>query len=816
MQLGRIFQGVFLTALALALELDQRYQKAYDLLSSVSISDDRTIYNYDNMDLRIYIPQYNTESQDYEMDKLNHPSPIIADQILPELELLATENHIPSLILLADLYIFGNYSTPTNYAKSLEYYHKVVDTQPHGHAYFMLGFIYGTGLFGEVEKDLAKSALYYQFGVENNDTNSILAIAYKNFKDFGAEGFETTQIYYNKLAHSGLEYYQSKNVSVESDDLTYDIRIPDFNGGIFGEKLSETNNSITRKATAYKALGVRFNEYNLDIDDHAFVHYYYQAEKYYDGDYFVPKNYSTAINLFRDCVLTGAQFYGPTYSSMDVIDKNCLSLCQSKLGRMYLYGQGTERNIEKAHLYLRSAIRLNADTQDAYVELGLMHEQGLISEDGKSDIVAATKCYGKAVSHGSKEGKVRLSKLLTETSPNKNLLDSEFATNIYTYTLDAAYNNHIEGLYHLAEFINTGFASTIAPELNWSPPHAVLFYRAMIKHLESYFAPHLEYAFQQLIRGNFKNALIAYLIAAEQGFEGAQVSAAYLLYQVDPLYSSFGIKTFDRRRVLAAIEYLERSSIEGNTDSSILLGNIYAEGVESCNIELDYNKAYQFYQKASQKRSSHAAYNLGQIYEYGLGPANNTIDYHMAKRFYDLSSQFKSEHDHYYGKSSNKLAIHLAVLRLRLKYMFSRNSGQSNYGEQSSWLSSFRRIGSSNDLLIEDDRGSSSNLLDPEDAHNWDMDDQDYDTADYLVIFITFTFFLIFFLQNFIRQIRRYRANRNGAQENNPAAPADQQNHQDGEIRDDQAEVEDQPRGWRFNRNGFEFRGDVNFQFFAL
>lgn len=817
MKVTRIAWLPMMIMVAWGMSVEERYDQAMKLLAGISIDNDKTIYNYENMDQRLYIPQYDITIQDYILEKLNEVNPIIMDEILPQLEINAQHDHIPSLLTLADVYLFGNYSIPTNYSKSLQYYHRIVEVEPNGHAYFMLGFIYSTGLFGEVEKNLAKSNLYYQFGVENDDINSMLALAYKNYQDIAdISSCDSALFYYSSLAHKALKFHNLRNESNEIDDVSYNIRICDFNGGLFGEKLSETNSSILRRSRIYKNLGANFNDFNLDIDDHEYVHYYYQALKYYTGDYFLPKNYTLALSSFTDCAKMGTQMYGPSYSNINRIDRIFLSFCQARLGHMYLKGQGTEVNPKKAKIYLTNAIKLYENSPDAYHDLGTMYEDGLADENGTPDIVTAIKYYGEAVQRSSVDAKVSLSKLLTKTSPNQNPMKSEVAKNIYTQMKDAAYAGDIEAMYYFGDYIQSGFASFVDPQVQWQCKDVTYFYKSMIEYSERLFAPHLEFAFEQLIRGNFKNALLAYLIAAEQGFEGAQVSAANLLYQVDPLYSVNGPKTFERERVLAAIGYLEKSASQMNTDSAVFLGNLYANGVESCGIDRNYNKAFQFYQKAAHRKSSHAAYNLGQMYEYGLGPANTSIDYHMAKRYYDLSFEFKNEHDHFHGKSSNKLAINLAVLRLRMKYMFSKKSSQSSYGEHTGWLNAFRKIRSSKHTETDDiaQKGLSSDSLPGEESEQWDVEIQEYDTADYIVIFFTFSFFLIFFVQNIIRQIRRMRANN---QNNHPPVENEgEEGVQQNQQEDEREEEPDVQRGWRFNQNGVEFRGMFNVQFFAL
>lgn len=62
------------------------------------------------------------------------------------------------------------------------------------------------------------------------------------------------------------------------------------------------------------------------------------------------------------------------------------------------------------------------------------------------------------------------------------------------------------------------------------------------------------------------------------------------------------------------------------------------------------------------------------MYEYGLGPADSSVDYFMAKRYYDLSLKYREVTD----RNSNKIPINLALLRLRLKFLFNKKKFNVN------------------------------------------------------------------------------------------------------------------------------------------
>ena len=120
---------------------------------------------------------------------------------------------------------------------------------------------------------------------------------------------------------------------------------------------------------------------------------------------------------------------------------------------------------------------------------------------------------------------------------------SEHHKEIYTYMKDAVYHRDTEALYYMGSFLQSGLSKIADSKMIFPAPNIVMYYRVFLERL-SPFTPHLKFAFEELIAGNYQNALIGYLIAAEHGFEEAQISAAYLLYQLQPLYSKQPPKTF--------------------------------------------------------------------------------------------------------------------------------------------------------------------------------------------------------------------------------------------------------------------------------
>ncbi|ODV68786.1 HCP-like protein [Hyphopichia burtonii NRRL Y-1933] len=797
----------------------QLYEQAITIIDTLPPPDTylQSIFNDDNIDNYLYIPQYNVEKQNYESYDPNYaqfqenfigfnsimqyfgfglpPNDTsinelkvtpFQEQVLPLLERAAEENHVDSLVKLADVYMFGNYSTPTNYHRALSLYHRAVSIEANGHAYFMLGFIYSTGLFGEIPIDKKKSDLYYQFGAENNDVNSILVLANKFLNGFGRVSDCTmARYYYSRLSHLGMKYLNENNIVLDDHDVLYNIRLVDFKGGLYGPKLSESESTVFKRSFAsYKH---SFTENNLDIHEHEYVDYFFNSLEYYYGDYFIEKNQTKAFEVAQECVNLAKHRYGRSgYMHVNDIDRFFISNCQVLYAKMLFYGHGVKQNYDEAYKWFSVAAKIGIQPTEAYNYLGQIHQMAPLT--GNAESLQALSFYEKALKLKSARGALNIAKAGIRQSDG-NILNSKDADKIHTLIKDAAYNGNAEALYFWINFLDSGvsehFGFTASCEVE------VTFHRRFGERLEKFFYPHLKYAFEEVKYGNFKNALLGYAMAAEQGVENAQVSAAYLLFQLEPFIPIQDKKNFDKDRVNMAIKYLERASAQHNLDSTVLLGDIYFYGVKSANISVDYNKAFAYYNTAAKDSSSHGCFNLGYMYEYGLGPVNNSVDYFMAKRYYDNSLQLKrvsaeSKSDLLMPKV-NTVPINLALLRLRLKFLFNKKeySRQKSNNDNNGWLSAFRKLGA-NSKEIESRNLDATEKAKRDNAkaqaHHEGSSyfvDEEYDTGDYLVLFFTSMFFLVFLIQNIYRHVRRLGQRRNNDQPENQNQP-DRNENQNG------------------------------------
>ncbi|KAI5968533.1 HRD3 [Candida margitis] len=777
------------------------YERAISTLQQIEASYERKfVYSADNIEDNLRIPPYDPIKKQYESKYRSQPPQKLTNDVIPLLEISASKSNPKALIMLGDLYLFGNYSLPTDYQRAKEYYEKAIAVWPDAHAYFMLGFIYSTGLFGEFPVDQKRANLYYQIAAENGDLNALQVVAYRNLKGVGVpSNCELALPYYSKLSKIGHDIETGSSTQTD-----YNIRVSDFNGGLFGEKLSETASSVDLPSRMFANYKTTLEENKINDNNHECASFYFKGLEYLKGDYFSERNLPKAFQEFQKCVALGEEFYGSReYRNIDTIDRAFLSSCQATLGRMYLEGLSVDKDAQKAKRLFQTSLKLQV-TANVLTQLGFIEEHGIA---GETNITKAIEYYSSAASKKSSSGSKSLAKLLMKMNATDFVESNENRALIYKHMRQAAYYGSTEALYYVGTFFESGLAQLVDPEERVTCAKTSLYYREFIKRRTQFYAPHLKYAFEELASGNFGNALVGYSIAAEQGFEQAQVSAAHLLYQLQPLYSREEKKSFTSDRLNLAVQYLDRASKQDDIDAAILLGDIFRGQDKFAQVEPDYERAFNYYRIAADRHSSHGAFKLAEMYEYGLGAENHSVDYFLAKRYYDQSLQYKGKFDldrqtQLLKPTYSSAHINWALLRLRFKYLFGRGGGNSQVEDQANgWFSALKSLSkkTANQQQTSAQQKESNAKAD---SHHYGTSydnefAENYDIGDYLVISLTFMFFLVFFVQNVIRQVRRMRNDNQERGEQREAA-------RDG----DQA---------RWNGNQFHFRrGNFEFHFFAI
>ncbi|ODV63659.1 ubiquitin ligase complex subunit HRD3 ASCRUDRAFT_73468 [Ascoidea rubescens DSM 1968] len=674
---------------------------------SLSNLKKRNLIRYEQVeDIKLLIPDdyYITKKQENIQKGLN-----LSTQHKSALQLLnygAVLNNLDCIFTLAEINFYGNYSYPINATQSLFYYKKLSQLDSNATAYYMLGYIYSTGLFGEIPINQAKANLYFNVaGVELNDLKSLMILGYRYFTGISVERNCNLALYYYSLA-SKIAYRKYVLPFIPYGGLnldSYSIRIGDFNNFDISSKssadlssdlssngISELPNSINRRISNYYNKNL-LNEFKFDPNKHRHIHYYYSAKSAYEGDYLNPKNFTDAFRFAHRCAVEGIKKNPELFNinkskkidpNSEILEAYFLGKCISLVGHMYLRGESVPQDFTKALKWLNKSKEV-PDIFETFNDLGLIYEfaLGLDKPDLHTAIeyykLASEKHQGASYNLGRVYLKLYNKKLDTQNHDQTIIIskqDDEIdEPTIFELTRKASYSGKVEAIYQLGQLYESGFNNKESVEDN------VMIYKTFLEKLEP-FVTSLEWSFNQLLVGHYDLALLGYSMAAEQGLETAQASAAYLLFRFPSKLKKF--PKIDSNRVLAAINYLTKSSRQFNIDSTVLLGDMYyydllnlnytTEQTDSSEIDNsakeNYKKAAACYQVASNKQSSQANWNLGYMYENGIGLSR---DYHLAKRYYDSALV---------GHPKVNIPVQLSLLRLSiksyLKSLFGRNPGE--------------------------------------------------------------------------------------------------------------------------------------------
>lgn len=763
MKLLRSTYQLGLIVLCAASQANDLYLKAIDSFRHLPHKYDgyKPIYTKENIDDGVWIPQYDESIQNYIMK--NEYTPLEgASPGISMLQDAAEAGSSEAASVLGDIYTFGNFSTPVNYTRALSYYHKSVSLEANGHAYFMLGFMYSTGMFGEIPRNKQRAAVYYDFAVKNDDFNALLVVAYRHLHGIEcAMDCSISKFYYSAAARKTRTILAPHDLDLVDDYISYDVALPDYNGGIYGRRVSESPLTISNRVSGFLAVRESLRDKNLNSQDTDIIDYYFDAYESFHGSHFSERNYTEAFQDAINCVVhAGNKFDGPYFDLATQIDRFIWSRCLTLLSRMYSDGLGVNTNMTKAYIWLRQAERLYNDklTQFAFAAF---HRH-----DPSYTGTFSTKAYEhllQAAINGSSVAAFLIAKLgIAPQLP----IQTTYSKNYYDLLKYAAKNDVALALFYYADAVESGFAASMGDKYDCEQNTG--FYKAFVEESERRVLPHIQFAFEEFKYGNYKNALLGFLIAAEQGLASSQVSAAYLLYQLDPILT-WQKKTYLPERIKCAFTYLELASAQNHLDATILLGDLYSKGFEETGILPDYSKAFAYYSKAALSASGHGCYKLGYMYEYGLGSPNNTIDYFMAKRYYDMSRKYYTDKDLSQQVTEAKAStfpVTLALLRLRFKMLF--HGAKSEKGMESpGWFSTFKKLTKSQDKIKE------SNAQAKSEAHSegstYEGEDE-YETFDYIVLVLTIAFFLYMAVDNLRGQFRRMNGRQNNADAQAPDA----------------------------------------------
>ncbi|KAK5114017.1 hypothetical protein LTR62_003140 [Meristemomyces frigidus] len=558
------------------------------------------------------------------------------------LEDAAKEGSVDAIFLLAEMNFHGNFTHPISYSKAFDYYKQLADLTGNATAQHMLGFMYATGLNPEVPADQAKSMLYHTFAAEQDHTRSQMTLAYRHHTGIATpRECDAAVHWYKQVADKAIDYYRSGPpgghvLSRES------YRLADDQGGVYGEGASVSSAGIRARQG-----GVTSDAY-ADVED-VLEYLALQSSKgdlkatfglarlYYDGGRGMKRDLKMAKQYFKQVAREYWLESGKTRKDVPGGTEKLASKAAGYLGRMFLRGEGTEQSYTKARIWFTRGIS-NGDALCQY-GLGLMHLDGLGVDQNvprAAEYLAASADQDLSVA---------------QTELGQLFLDQGDVVTAARYFELAARNTHIEAFYYLAEMSNFAIGR------DRSCGMAVAYYKIVAEKAEAIWGTQAE-ANAAYEDGENQKAIVAYLMAAEQGSENAQANVAWLLDQTAPKWSpvSYLLGTVQSaksalRDAHLALTYWTRSAKQQNIDSFVKMGDYYLLGLGTV---LSPENAAACYQAAAETlQSAQAMWNLGWMHENGVGIEQ---DFHLAKRFYDQALETNKE---------AYLPVKLSLFRLR-------------------------------------------------------------------------------------------------------------------------------------------------------
>ncbi len=548
-----------------------------------------------------------------------------------------------AIFLLAEMSFYGNFSHPRDYPQAFDYYHRLASSTGNNTAQYMLGFMHATGIGGAAKRDQARALLYHTFAAEQGNIRSEMTVGYRHHAGIGtARNCDKAAHFYKKVADKAMAYLRSgppggRNLVKES------YRWADEAGGVYGEgaSVSSSGFNANRDRNSHASTDDIMEYLDMLARKGDLKATFSLAKMYYENR-ISRHDVKKAQRLFMKITKQYWDKQGKILSSGPKGIEKVAAKAAAYIGRMFLRGEGWEQSYEKAATWFRRGIA-NGDPQCQFF-MGIMYRDGL---GVPKDSLKAASYFRVAADEDIADAQSNLGMLFLD--------QGELETASQYFEL-AVRHGHLEAFYHLAELANKG----IGRERHCGM--ATTYYKIVAESVEEIHSPFAE-ANRAFERGDLKTALIASMMAAEQGSEAAQANAAYLTDVQTPVLNVPAIPILSPalkrpasavRNAALALIYWTRSAKQANIDSLLKVGDYYLSGFGTS--DLDLEKASTCYHTAADvHHSAQALWNLGWMHENGLAVEQ---DFHMAKRYYDLALETNSE---------AYLPVKLALIKLRAR-----------------------------------------------------------------------------------------------------------------------------------------------------
>lgn len=559
------------------------------------------------------------------------------------LEGAARDRNEDALFLLAEMNFYGNFTHPRNYQRAFGYYHDLATLAGNSTAQYMVGFMYATGIGGSVERHQGMALLYHTFAAMGGNIRSQMTVAFRRYQGIGVpRNCDGAVYWYRKVATQAVEFYRSGPPGGRL--LTRDAyRWSDDEGGVYGEGASFVSSGINAKRDGLTWADASVEDVLEYLDLLAkkgeIAATYRLGKIHYEGTRNFNRDVVTAMRQFGQVARKYWAKDGSILANHPVGIEKTAAKAAAHIGVMFLRGEGVPQNFEKAKIWFQRGSQ-HREAMSMYY-LGLMYLNGYYVE---KDVIEATRYFRAAVEQDFPAAETKLGALFLD--------EGDVETAARYFELAARYGG-IESFYYLAEMSN----SSVIGERHCGV--AAAYYKLVAEKAEELHSSLAE-ANGAYDDGDLETALIASLMAAEQGYEAAQANVAFLLDEqrsLLPLHTLLPISHPTRpallRNAALALVYWTRSAKQTNIDSLVKMGDYYFYGYGT---PRDLERAMTCYQSAADiPHSAQALWNIGWMHENGYAVGQ---DFHMAKRYYDLALETNEE---------AYLPVKLSLLKSRLR-----------------------------------------------------------------------------------------------------------------------------------------------------
>jgi SEL1 protein len=435
-------------------------------------------------------------------------------------------------------------------------------------AFYPLGFMYLYRLTELVEgRPAVSTALtYYYFAALDGDVRALLALAYRHLKGLDMpNNCEAACAYYEVVARKVVE----EQIEGRYVLLTEQKRLIHPWGGDYGSS----------------------DEEEILIEEFTIQHYadeipgkLAKAYRHYYGHRGYSQDLAQAAKLYQEAADLGSH------------------QAKAALGEMYLIGRGIPQNLTRAFDLFNEASAFGV--AKAKTGLGYMYLMGLgveVDHHMGSQYIQQAALAGDPNAVFNLGVLYLLGEIEGPASPRKAFQNFNSAMH-YGHTM-AGYHLALMHKHELDLFTSCISGANLFKMIAERGVHSST----------------LKTAHELYASGDMRGSAMRYLQAADQGYEVAQVNAAYLFETQDLMLHALEVS----RRML------ELATEQKDVGSVIRLGDYYYYGI---GVETDLSLAFAYYTRGRELRSPQAMFNLGYMYHYGEGVSK---DPYLAKRYYD-------------------------------------------------------------------------------------------------------------------------------------------------------------------------------------